>query len=114
AGIAAKFVRSLSVPVRSTATMLRLVLPLTALPRLATVNIASIAAFIDVIFIKVVFVVDVDVAVVPIAVTPGSAGPGTQRESRRAPRQPHPRVIPRISIGVVGICRRSINDRRVI
>src|SRR5206468_2611500 len=96
-----------SISVGSIATMLRSVLPFVALAT-ATVDVSVRVP------VEIVFVVDVDVAVVPIAIAPVAAGPGTERKSRRAPRQPHPRVIPWISIGVIGICRRSINDFRVI
>jgi hypothetical protein len=99
--------------------MLGIVLPLTA-ACLAAINVAAIdVATIDVvnvILVKIILVVDVDVAVVPIAVAPGTAGPGTQRKSGRAPRQPHPGVVPRIGIRVIriGRGRSSINHRRVV
>jgi hypothetical protein len=94
--------------------MLGIVLPLTA-ACLAAINVAAIDV-VNVILVKIILVVDVDVAVVPIAVAPGTAGPGTQRKSGRAPRQPHPGVVPRIGIRVIriGRGRSSVNHRRVV
>jgi hypothetical protein len=95
--------------------MLGIVLPLTA-ACLTPIDIGSITAVDVGVPIKIVLVVDVDVAVVPVAVAPGAAGPGTQRKSRRAPRQPHPGIVPRIGIRVIriGRGRSSVNDRRVV
>jgi hypothetical protein len=94
--------------------MLGIVLPLTA-ACLAAINVAAIDV-VNVILVKIILVVDVDIAVVPIAVAPGTAGPGTQRKSGRAPRQPHPGVVPRIGIRVIriGRGRSSVNNRRVV
>jgi hypothetical protein len=94
--------------------MLRIVLPLTT-PGLPATALAAIDV-VNVILVKIILVVDVDVAVVPIAVAPGAAGPRTQRKSGRAPRQPHPGVVPRITIRIIRIRRgrRSINHRRVV
>ena len=94
--------------------MLRIVLPLTA-ACLAAINVATIDV-VNVVMVKVILVVNGDIAAAPVAVAPGAAGPGTQRKSGRAPRQPHPGVVPRIGIRVIriGRGRRSINHRRVV
>src|SRR5689334_831822 len=70
---------------------------------------------VDVIFIKVVLVIDGDVAaVIPIAITPGTADPRAQRKSGRTPSQPHSRVITGITVGVIGISRRSVDYRGIV
>ena len=85
--------------------MLRIVLKLT-----------SLLAVEIVVPIEIVVVVDVDVAVAPIAIAPGAASPSTKRKSCRAPRKPHPGVVPRIGVRVIGVRRRrrSVNDLRVV
>jgi hypothetical protein len=95
--------------------VLGIMLPPVALASASSTVHVSIGVSVDV-SVKVILVVDVDVAVVPIAIAPGATGPGTQRKSGRAPRQPHPGVVPRISIGVIriGRGRSSVNDRRVV
>jgi hypothetical protein len=95
--------------------MLRIVLPLTT-PRLAAPALAAIGV-VNVILVEVVLVIDVDVAtVIPIAIAPGAAGPGAERKSGRAPRQPHPRIIARVGVRVIGISgrRSSVYHRRII
>jgi hypothetical protein len=74
-------------------------LPPVALASLTTVDVSVGVS------VKVVVVVDVDVA-----------GPSTERKSRRTPRQPHPGVVPRIGIRIIGIGSRSssVNDLRVV
>jgi hypothetical protein len=69
-----------------------------------------------VILIEIIVVVDVDVAVVPIAIAPVAASPSPQRESRGAPCQPHPGVVPWIGIRVIGISRgrSSVDDLWVV
>jgi hypothetical protein len=66
--------------------------------------------------VEVIIVVDVDVTVVPIAIAPVAAGPSTECKTRRAPRQPHPGVVPRIGVRIIGIRSRSssVNDLRVV
>jgi hypothetical protein len=90
--------------------VLRVMLPPVALASLTTVDVSVGVS------VKVVVVVDVDVAVVPIAIAPVAAGPSTERKSRRTPRQPHPGVVPRIGIRIIGIGSRSssVNDLRVV
>jgi hypothetical protein len=95
--------------------MLRIVLPLTT-PGLAAVDIATIDVA-NVVTVKIILVIDVDIAaVIPVAIAPSTAGPSTQRKSRRAPRQPHPGVVPRIRIRIIRIGRRrsSVNHLRVV
>ena len=99
--------------------MLRIVLPFVA-AACSVSDVSSIAASIDVVdvvFVEVVLVIDVDIApAMPVAIAPGATGPGTQRKSGRAPRQPHPGVVARIGVRVIGISgrRRSIYYRRII
>jgi len=85
--------------------MLRIVLKLT-----------SLLAVEIVVPIEIVVVVDVDVAVAPIAIAPGAASPSTKRKSCRAPRKPHPGVVSRIGVGIIGICgrRSSVNHFWVV
>ena len=95
--------------------MLRIVLPPVSLATLATVHVSiAISVYISV---EIILVIDVDIApAMPVAITPGAASPSTQCKSRRTPRQPHPRVVARIGVRVIGISgrRRSIYYRRVI
>jgi hypothetical protein len=79
-------------------------------------KLTSLLAVEIVVAIEIIVVVDVDVAVIPIAITPGAAGPSTQRKSCRAPRKPHPGVVSRIRVRIVGIGRRrsSVNNFRVV
>ena len=70
-----------------------------------------------VVLIEIIVVVNVDVAVVPIAIAPIASAPScTQRKSRGAPCQPHPGVVPRIGIRVIGISRgrSSVDDLWVV
>jgi len=88
--------------------MLWIVLPVAAGSRSVS-DVGSIAAFTDVgdvIFVEIVLVIDVDVSVTPVAIAPGAPSPSTERKSRRAPRQSHPRVVARIRIRVIGISGR--------
>jgi hypothetical protein len=95
----------LPVPIGSIPAVLRVVLKLT-----------SLLAVEIVVAIEIIVVVNVDVTVVPIAIAPVATGPGTQRKSRRAPRQSHAGVVPRIGIRVIGIGRRSssVNNFRIV
>lgn len=90
-----------------------IVLPLTA----ALAAVAALATVDVFISVKIVVVVDIDVAaIIPVAIAPGAAGPSTQRKSGRAPCQPHPGIVPRIGIRVIGIGRgsSSVNHHRVV
>ena len=90
--------------------MLRVVLPPVALASLTTVDVPVGVS------VEVIIVVDVDVAMAPIAIAPVAAGPSTKRKSCGTPRQPHPGVVPRIGVRVIGVRRRrrSVNDLRVV
>jgi hypothetical protein len=90
--------------------VLRVVLPPVSLARLASVYVPVGVS------VKIIVVINVDVAMAPIAIAPRAAGPSTQRKSRRAPRQSHPGIVPRISVRVIGIGgrRSSVNHLRVV
>ena len=93
--------------------MLGIVLP-TIAPASATSSVHVSIGVSIAISIELILVIDVDVAVIPIAVAPVATSPGTQRKSGRAPRQPHAGVVPGIGIRIIGVGRRSVNDRRVV
>jgi len=91
--------------------VLGIVLPFVALASLAAVDVSIRVS------VEVISVVNVHVAVVPIAIPPIASAPScTHRKSRRAPRYPHPGVVPRIGIRVIGISRgrRSVDDLWVV
>jgi hypothetical protein len=97
--------------------MLRVMLPLVALPSLAPVNV-PVGRSVGV-SVEIIVVVDVDVATVPIAIAP-MAAPGTPggsaKRNSRAPHQCRPRYVPRIRVRIVRIfgCRRTVNDRWIV
>ena len=103
-------IRRLPVSIGSISPVLRVVLPFVALASLTTVDVSVGVS------VEVIIVVDVDVAVAPIAIAPGAASPSTKRKSCRAPRKPHPGVVSRIGVGVIGICgrRSSVNHFWVV
>jgi hypothetical protein len=94
---------------------LGIVLPPVSLATLAAVHVSiGVSVYVSV---EIILVVDVDIApAMPVAIAPSAAGPGTQRKSGRAPRQSHPRVVPRIGVRVIGISgrRRSVHNRRIV
>ena len=85
------------------------------LPPIALASLTAVDVSVGV-SVEVIIVVDVDVAVAPIAIAPVAAGPSTECKSCGAPRQPHPGVVPRIGVRVIGVRRRrsSVNDLRVV
>src|SRR5437660_12729591 len=103
---AAVLVSRVSVSVRRTTAMLRIVLPFSAL--LTTIDI------VDVVSIEIVVVVNGDVAVAPIAIAPIVCPRCSQYESS-AKCQPRSRHVAWIIIGRIRITPRwTVNDRWII
>jgi hypothetical protein len=64
--------------------------------------------------VKIVVVIDVDVAAAPIAVAPPVIRDAGAYKDTGAKGQSHSRVITGIGIGIVGIGRRTVNDRWIV
>src|SRR6478609_4562122 len=64
--------------------------------------------------VKVVVVIDVDVAAAPVAIAPPAIR-NTRAENNAGPKgQSHSWIIAGITVGIVGVNRRTINDCRIV
>lgn len=88
---------------------------LRAMLETVVVAAADIVAVKVVVPIKVVVVINIDVAAaVPVAITPPSAGNSGANNHARAPGKSHSGIVTRISVGVIRVSGRTVDNGRVV
>src|SRR3954467_2191237 len=64
--------------------------------------------------VKIVVVIDVDITPAPVAIAPPVIRDPGAKDDAGAERQSHPWIIAGITIGIVGIRRRTVDNRRIV
>lgn len=94
--------------------MIGIMLPLAVGVGRAVVNRVPVAAVEVAVPVKVVVIIDVDVAAAPVAITPPTTGNSRTDDDAGAPGQSHSRIVAGITVRIVGIGRRSVDNRGII